>query len=323
MLKLFFFLALEEDHKIEEVNEAIGQQQALLDSANDVLIKQSDLHQQAQDCSRADELELETFDIAGLKNMLQETEQEKVSKEKELDELSLEIEQVGVTISDLNRKKAETEEVFKTLQTDTIEQKHNNTVLNKRVEGEIKIAQHILKTKINENADRVEKANFSLVSELRNLMDQETENNKLIEEIALELDNNKVKCQELEDLMFEKSLLLEQLDVELNKPPADHNELQEQKAELVKDIEEAERKTSEIMDDIEKTKKSYEKKIRQEKARQTAIDDVGDDDKASTKSSDLESVHSKLSSSIDDIEKAERVSDSSLNMSNDKKSNNN
>lgn len=252
--------------------------------------------------------------------MLKEAEQEKVKREKDLEGLHQEIDSVDVTISGLNREKNETEDTLKSLQDDTIEQKRNNTVLNKRVEGEIKIVQHILKTKINDIAQRVGKANFNLVTELRNLIEQEKRNNKLIEEITLDLDNNKVKCQQLEVLKSEKSVLLEQLHVELNKPPIDHNELQDQKAELNKEIEEVERKTTEIIEDIDNTSNSYEEKIRKEKAIQASIGDVEDDDKASTKSSDLESVHTKLSSSIDDIEKAERISDSSLNMSSGKKS---
>lgn len=145
--------------------------------------------------------------------MFKETEKEKVSKEKGIDGLRQEIEQVDATISGLNQEKTEKEDNLKSLHADANEQKRNNAVLNQRVEGEIKIAQQILKTKINEHAHRVETANFNLVKELRNIIDQETGNNKLLGEMTRELEDNKLKCQELEDLKLEKTILLQQLQV--------------------------------------------------------------------------------------------------------------
>lgn len=291
-----------------------------MDCAADVLAKQSDALSHAAERNLVVETELEAADIESLKMSVDEANSDEAKQEQEVDGIRSELERFEEDFVGMDRGIELVEDEKASIRAEIDEQKRKNSILEQRFESEKTIAQQTLKAQINGKAKLVEQDSFNMVAQLRDKMDLKNENEKMLQEVTAEIEEEEKANQQLEDWKAEKSALKQNLDGELKKPAFNKKEQQARKRDLVKSIKEQEKKAKEVKEETDKRCQTYETKIEKEKRRQILIGGVDDDEKSSSKSSEesesVYSVYSKISSSID-IDSAEKVDESSLDMSTD------
>lgn len=306
--------------KIEDAYQQVIFHRESLSAADQLLTdKEEELNRKRLE-QESLEAEMGTFDVDGMKKMLEEAERSRAQNKEQLRELQNQVPTVEKAIQELEEKFAVVDNATKIIQQRVDEQVANTKILDQRIDNEKNIVQQVLETKSTRFLERIEKCNFNMARVLQKLLelktheDQElTETNQLIEEIKrsiVDLDLSKVEIEKVN----------EELTNEVDKFSVFNPELEAKRKDLAKHLDKVKLKKHELQKKLLKITSSYGKKIAKEQHHQVLIGDMNQEDQKSSSSgkSDSESIASKLSSSISEFGqfKVEKVNfDTTLNVS--------